>query len=792
MSLVKSPTTISRIIAPIILCIAAIAVFYDILPIITSRVISSPFTDIANQFLSWRDYGFSELKRGHLALWNPYLFSGAPFFGGFQSALLYPLNFPYLILPLTLAINTGLLLHVFLLGLFMYVWLHGRGLSPWTALFAGILVMFSGTHFPHIYAGHLPNLCAMAWVPLIFWAMDGLLHRPSAGRFLIGSFAFAMHILAGHPQYVYYTAIAIAIYTFLHILWAPAVPDTNIPRWKGPLAILSVITGGLALSAIQILPGWEAMRESLRAGHVPASFAAMFSFPPENLLTFITPFLFGSLNEGIFYWGRTYLWEANAFVGVSTLALAGYGLLKGDRHARLAAVMVIIMILLALGAHTPLFGILYAYLPGFGSFRGTAKFMFYAVLFVIFLAALGWERLGSSITGATEKKDASPGAKSFFGEPYGLIILFLALLTAGCGTLLQAISDGNMPPGLWKGLLQTIGTSGESYAGSIFFRDEEFVRHAAMLGARQFFIAAAVFLSTALLWRMSHRGARFAVYGIALLAIIEVFSFSRMCVTSFNPTHLIPPALKQFVAHIDPEARILNLWRPNASLGLRVCDLWGNDPGIPRRYAELIAATQGQDPHAATQYIPFHQYHPLFRMLRLSYIITPGERGLRVLELPRGMSRLHLVENWQVEPVPGKILTAMTAKDFDPEKTVILEQLPPITPNHGAGENRARLVSSLPDSLIIEAHLASPQVLLLTDNYARGWRAQSLNDSQHCRYELVRANYTLMALPLTAGDHKIRVFYRPSSLWWGLAISILALLTHLFVLWSAVRRPRQN
>ena len=73
--------------------------FADVLFSDGSKILSSPHTDIASQFIYWRDFGFTELRKGKLALWNPHLFSGAPFFGGFQSALLYPLNLPYLFLP---------------------------------------------------------------------------------------------------------------------------------------------------------------------------------------------------------------------------------------------------------------------------------------------------------------------------------------------------------------------------------------------------------------------------------------------------------------------------------------------------------------------------------------------------------------------------------------------------------------------------------------------------------------------------------------------------------------------
>jgi len=453
--------------------------------------------------------------------------------------------------------------------------------------------------------------------------------------------------------------------------------------------------------------------------------------------------------------------------------------------------MVFITLLLALGAHTPLFGILYAYLPGFGSFRGTAKFIFYAELFMIMLALQGWEQIPMPAKEKGKGEDGAPSSSTATGGVKTVrIILILALIASGCGVLLLFIADGRISPQLWQGLLQFIGASGEAYIEGALFSNEGFIRYTALHGARQWFIVAFLFLVTGVLWRLSCRGMSYARGAIAILAILEVFTFARICVTSFDPLQVVPPPLKSFARQLDPEARVLNLWRPNASLGLRLYDLWGNDPTVPRRYGELIAATQGQDRRNATQYAVFRQYHPLFRMLRLRYLMVPGDGGLRILELPSGMAHLQLLAQWQVEKVPERILQIIMSRDFDPDRTVVLEEIPPIAPSPVIGENRAHIVSSSPSSMVIEAQLTSPHVLLITDNYAAGWQIASLGAAFH-HYRLLRANYTLMAIPLPAGSHQLRLFYRPRLFWWGLTVTVIAGIIHVAVFLIARRRRRQ-
>lgn len=286
--------------------IVTLLLFGDALFTSRDKVLSAIGTDLSSQFVYWRHFGFSQLRHGNLALWNPHVFSGAPFLGGFQSALLYPPNYLYLVLPLVKAINIGIALHVFLAGLFMYLWTAHRGLRPLACFTSAVLFMLGAPHFLHIYPGHLPNLCAMAWAPLLFLAIDGIFAKRTLDWCLLGIFAVAMLVLAGHPQYAYYTAIAVAIYCALRVVSAQQ-------RLKIVVLLAAVLIGSVALTSAQLFTGLEATRESIRSGKLPFEYAAMFSFPPENLLTLLAPGFFGDMRSQT-YWGRCYLWETSLFL----------------------------------------------------------------------------------------------------------------------------------------------------------------------------------------------------------------------------------------------------------------------------------------------------------------------------------------------------------------------------------------------------------------------------------------------------------------------------------------------
>ena len=62
-----------------------------------------------------------------LPLWNPYIMSGAPFQANAQSALFYPGNFLYYLLPLPLAWSIGFFVRRVLALMFMALFLRRAG-----------------------------------------------------------------------------------------------------------------------------------------------------------------------------------------------------------------------------------------------------------------------------------------------------------------------------------------------------------------------------------------------------------------------------------------------------------------------------------------------------------------------------------------------------------------------------------------------------------------------------------------------------------------------------------------
>jgi hypothetical protein len=358
-----------------------------LLPSSEHRILSYADSDVASEYVHWRKFGFEELRRGNLALWNPHVFSGTPFFGGFQAALLYPLNAIFLVLPIDLAINWSIALHVLLAGGVVYLWAAYRGMKPLACLLPGAIVMLCGPFFPHVAAGHLSNLCAVPWVFLLLFALEGIFDRGGWGWTFLGIGAVSLLILAGHPQYTYYAAIASFIYIVIRSL-------RSRPRLThlGQLALVAIVPLGIA--AVQLWAGWQEAKFGIRSAPMGREFASSLSLAPENLITVVAPSFFFGRKDGGQYWGNGYFWEMSLFFGCAVSFLALFGVFAGPgQRRRHAPAMIGILFVLALGANSPLFGILYDYVPGFGRFRGTSKFTTLMVPFVALLAGAGFDRV---------------------------------------------------------------------------------------------------------------------------------------------------------------------------------------------------------------------------------------------------------------------------------------------------------------------------------------------------------------------------------------------------------------
>jgi hypothetical protein len=514
--------------------------------------------------------------------------------------------------------------------------------------------------------------------------------------------------------------------------------------------------------------GFHAAGETVRNQAMPFEFALYFSFPPENLLTLFAPAFFGSV-AGHPYWGRWYLWEANAFIGVTGFALAVYGIAAAQTPAKKSLLgMAAAAALLAFGDNTPFFRVLYEWVPFVDRLRGSGKFMFMTALVLVLFAGCGLDRLLRERSVSRRAVWLAAGA---------------ALALGAAGYALRLLD--------WRWVGDWIRRTGQTYLEHGLYSDALFMSASQGLASFGLILGAATLGACAVLLAWTRREPR-AALALGILALAEMFAFGWINRPAFDSARIVIPELRDFLAQHPGDYRILNLARyPNTAITMRAYDAWGYDPAVTRRYAEFMTWSVGDDPARTIQYVTFRRFHPLLAMLRVKYVIVLDKD---VMSIHAGgtppLGRLELIGAYRVRSERDAILQAMGEASFDPRREVILESSPSVAPRNDGKAGSVRLVAQSNDWLEIEADVPSPKILLITDAYAKGWRVQPLEGSSQQAYELLPADWTLRAVPLQAGKHHFCVVYDPPEFRIGAWISALALLLYAagwLAVWRAAR-----
>ena len=403
-------------------------------------VVGHPYNDIAREFFGGRTFGFSTLARGVFPFWNPYLFGGTPYFANPQSALLYPLNFLFLALPVWAAINVTMALHLGLAAAGTYLFGRSVGMGRLPAALAGVVFGWSAHLMLAVYAGHLSNLCTIPWIPLGLAALERTLTGSRRGLAAVAlAWTVALMVLAGHLQYAAFGVVGMAVYGGVRLAQTAESKEAALrAAWR--LAAAGAL--GAALVAVQVVPTLEFFGHSFRYAVDPQYWVTLFRFPPENLVTLLVPDLFGDFIRSA-YWGRWYYWEMCLYVGLVPLGLTALALVRRP-HPSVAALaaMGAVALILALDGALPGLGGLLAALPGFRAFRGYSKFI---VLCALVLAVLAGWGLEAWIAGRSAREAVDRPASRYLG--LGLLIL------AGAAALgLWLWTSG--PPRFWAALVQ--------------------------------------------------------------------------------------------------------------------------------------------------------------------------------------------------------------------------------------------------------------------------------------------------------------------------------------------------
>jgi hypothetical protein len=328
---------------------------------------------------------------GNLPLWNPYIFGGMPLLASAQGGLLFPPNWLYLLFSPQAATNLLVVISYMLAALGAYLYARRAGSSVAGAIVTSLAWQWGGFLVGQI--GHINVVQTGACLPWVLWALDGyaLTGRRKWGV-LLAAFV-ALQTFVGHQQTLAYSLLLAAAYAVVNACFV----RESRARYLWSLALLAA---GVLLAAVQILPTFELLRNSLRADS-SYDFFTSFSLPPRMLETFLAPYVAGGGDGRLFrapYVGPPYYGEMAGYVGALGLMLAACAVVfRRDAKTNFWAAAALVCLALALGRYAPLkFYKLIYHVPVLNLFRVPARHLMEAEFALAVLAGRGLTALAAA------------------------------------------------------------------------------------------------------------------------------------------------------------------------------------------------------------------------------------------------------------------------------------------------------------------------------------------------------------------------------------------------------------
>ncbi|MBV9790369.1 MAG: YfhO family protein [Chloroflexi bacterium] len=767
--------------------------------------------DLQYYFFPYHKLVVDITQSGHLPLWNPYAFSGIPLLGDGQTAMFYPPNWLFWLLSPIHALTVVVLLHFSIAGGGMWLYLRRLRLSRLAAFVAALAFMFNGFLVARVV--HLSIMAGAALIPLIFWSIELLLQQRTRRAFVLAAAMVCVQALAGHPQVPIYTAVGLGLY----ILTLAILHWRRERHWRAftPLVYLAgVYVVGYALAAIQLVPWIEFASFSPRAASASYGFVTFQSLVKFDWLLFLFPYGYGGLRttwlQSAPAWDLpVYMWERLAYVGILPLALAIVGIadLKRRRAAqdqrgdasrlqaeRLLALIVVlvVLVLIAAGSSTP-FGRLVYLLPAIGKLRAYARAIAVACFAITALAAFGVERLKQH-SATARRLDCAP------------VVAALLLMLVVDGMLIAA---------------NTVGAPGFASAASNDMFKVMLDRSLQLDQANAYVPLLLSIASVLVLWWLSRGVNRVNSAALVAIVAVDLLGFAA----SFNPT-IAPDSFARVPGSVAFLRRDPKLFRTASfitndrltpaiaqeqlaiswALPYGVEDINGFNSLQPRRYTDVLFGPEIEDVSYGflRDTALLQPDHHLLSMLNVKYVLVPRPSDLEirprhsdrisngeepsntgwrtvfqdqhvyVLQNPAPLDRAYFVSSVNTIGDAATILAVIKQPGFNPGQQALVEGALPEQQaqrlsTDGPAQVQVERVS--PNELRLHTQATTDRFLVLSEMWFPGWHAEI--DGQ--ALPIYRTNYLLRGLVVPAGEHTIRMYYRPTSALVGAGITALAM-----------------
>jgi hypothetical protein len=680
-------------------------------------------------------------------------------------------------------------------GLGTYCYCRLVGISRFASFMAGLLFALCTENASLLNAGHIQKMEAIGWMPWTLFFLERGLREKRLFPYAMTALVLAVQFFHMHWQISFYTCLAVGLYWLFMVGGQRREGSALLPALGKQTLLATVMTllffSTIAMSFAPLL-SWS--QQSERGGGMAYEEGMSWSMPPEEVLTYIVPGLFGlsRQEEGdkpapdeVFYWGRMHFSQTSDYLGLLPWLFLPLPLLfRRDRYSWFFSLFMAVTLLMAMGKYTVFYDLLFRYIPGFSTFRVPKMVLFLFAFGAAVLMAQGMDLFRGGDLNKSQK-----------GRWLAGITATAAILAGGAAF----IYFGRSTVLAWVGGMITIATPFQKGPELMAGRYLNMLREAILAFSLLMLYLGILFLGCR----------RIRPHGLVLMLLLALFLVDLWRVNSRFLVLTDPPSVDRKIAKNDVVAYL------ESRIGTyRLQPLESRSAFYYADYglANISAYVTVSEKRYRGFLERFSYMNGMADMMNLRYLVMGKAEYEELKEtfagkfepVYRSKGGEVVVENRQVLPKAWLVSSVTVMPDtverldfmaesprFRPAEMAVVESPPalPMAPATGGmvpGTAKTELYE--PNRIVVQSEAQQNALLVLGEKYYRWWSATV--DGRPVTIQPV--NHILRGVYLPPGSHRVEFRFDPLPFKVGtwLTLGSLLLMAVIILREFSGRRPR--
>jgi len=711
--------------------------------------------DAINIYIAFNEFARNVVHNYHcLPSWIPDIYFGMPMIASSSLLFFYPTDLIFILLnvPYHKVYTLDIIIHLFIAGWGMYLYLRSINLSRLTSYFGSSVIMMSGFILSYVYAGHINNVKAACLIPFAFY----FIHRAFFGKktkyILVAAFVLSLQMLATGMQIMAYTILGIFFY-LVYFFVTEKNRDVRIKSVTGFFVLCIFI---LLFSAMQFLPSFNYTNYSWRGDFSFENFVS-WSFPPPELITFLFPHFFGLYNET--YWGFMPFVLTTYYFGITCFLLMPFFSFSGQ-HKSLSVFLIIssvVFAILSFGKYGILYDVFY-YIPFFNQFRNPSRFLYLVTFFVVVLSCIGLE---SIIKKAVEEKEIMKRFKIIVCTAIVIMgIVFLFLVSGGLKDIIisgfNKIKGGNIDYKILDRILEGIRQD------LIYF----------------FVISGSVLTITYLFIKNKIKSAFIFILLLISINFLDNFRIEKNFLKfDYFENFVVQkhPIIDEIKKDKEP-FRVMNLdqaFGPNRGIYYGI-EMAGGLHGLAPRYFMEILQNGGLNKLNVNRFFNVKYYLTQNEVNIPDFIKVFTFGGIYLYKDTQAMQRMFATDKVIKVMNDNIALKMMLSDDFTGKEAIIHD----FFVQNEMDKGEVTLKEYQPLKIEAEVSTQKGTFIVNSTSYYKNWKVK-IDDKMN---KLYRVNYNASGTYVPAGKHKVVFYYDEKDIYAGIIIAVLSCLFFILIL----------